>query len=330
MFTPSSMVNGIAKFPVRIFYPLYERTQFHRAVIEELGDEDLKHAYMHCRTVTRVHAKTFYFATRFLPYHKQRGIFALYALCRYLDDLVDEAEDLLLQQQLSLSDIELKIEEWRVNINSVFDGEQINHPVLLAIRDTLKHFSIDAKYPLELLEGVSTDLVKDRYNNFDELYKYSYQVAAVVGLMTTDIFGFTGVQAKVHAEHLGIAMQLTNILRDIGEDLDRNRIYLPQDDMKRFGVTETDLFARKITPEFKALMVYQIERARYYYRSAALGIPMLSKDSRLPVALALKNYSKILDEIESQNFTVLTRRAYLNFGQKMINFPKAWFLAKSS
>lgn len=324
------MVTDIAKFPVRVFYPLYERTHFHRAVIEELVDEDLKLAYKHCRSVTRVHAKTFYFATRFLPYHKQRGIFALYALCRYLDDLVDEAEDLLLQEKLILQDIEQRIEEWRRNINSVFDGQHIDHPVLLAIRDTLKHFSIDAKYPLELLEGVSTDLVKDRYNNFEELYKYSYQVAAVVGLMTTDVFGFSGEKAKLHAEHLGIAMQLTNILRDIGEDLDRNRIYLPQDDLKTYGVSEEALFSREITPEFKSLMAFQIERARYYYKSAAMGIPMLSKDSRLPVALALQNYSKILDEIESLDYAVLTKRAYLNFGQKIINFPKAWLLAKSS
>lgn len=324
------MVTDIAKFPVRVFYPLYERTHFHRAVIEELVDEDLKLAYKHCRSVTRVHAKTFYFATRFLPYHKQRGIFALYALCRYLDDLVDEAEDLLLQEKLTLQDIEQRIEEWRRNINSVFDGQHIDHPVLLAIRDTLKHFSIDAKYPLELLEGVSTDLVKDRYNNFEELYKYSYQVAAVVGLMTTDVFGFSGEKAKLHAEHLGIAMQLTNILRDIGEDLDRNRIYLPQDDLKTYGVSEEALFSREITPEFKSLMAFQIERARYYYKSAAMGIPMLSKDSRLPVALALQNYSKILDEIESLDYAVLTKRAYLNFGQKIINFPKAWLLAKSS
>lgn len=324
------MVTDIAKFPVRLFYPLYERTNFHRAVIEELVDEDLKLAYKHCRSVTRVHAKTFYFATRFLPYHKQRGIFALYALCRYLDDLVDEAEDLLLQEKLTLQDIEQRIEEWRRNINSVFDGQHIDHPVLLAIRDTLKHFSIDAKYPLELLEGVSTDLVKDRYNNFEELYKYSYQVAAVVGLMTTDVFGFSGEKAKLHAEHLGIAMQLTNILRDIGEDLDRNRIYLPQDDLKTYGVSEEALFSREITPEFKSLMAFQIERARYYYKSAAMGIPMLTKDSRLPVALALQNYSKILDEIESLDYAVLTKRAYLNFGQKIINFPKAWLLAKSS
>lgn len=324
------MVTDIAKFPVRVFYPLYERTHFHRAVIEELVDEDLKLAYKHCRSVTRVHAKTFYFATRFLPYHKQRGIFALYALCRYLDDLVDEAEDLLLQEKLTLQDIEQRIDEWRRNINSVFDGQHIDHPVLLAIRDTLKHFSIDAKYPLELLEGVSTDLVKDRYNNFEELYKYSYQVAAVVGLMTTDVFGFSGEKAKLHAEHLGIAMQLTNILRDIGEDLDRNRIYLPQDDLKTYGVSEEALFSREITPEFKSLMAFQIERARYYYKSAAMGIPMLSKDSRLPVALALQNYSKILDEIESLDYAVLTKRAYLNFGQKIINFPKAWLLAKSS
>lgn len=330
MFTTNSMVTDIAKFPIRLFYPIYERTHFHRAVIEEVLDDELKIAYKHCRFVTKHHAKTFYLATRFLPYHKQRGIFALYALCRYLDDLVDEAEDLLLQEKLSLTEIHQRVAIWQHNIESVFNGQHIDHPVLLAIRDTLKHFNIDAKYPLELLEGVSTDLVKDRYQNFEELYKYSYQVAAVVGLMTTDVFGFSGEKAKLHAEHLGIAMQLTNILRDIGEDLNRNRIYLPQEDLQRFGVTEEALFAREITPEFKALMAFQIERARGYYQSAALGIPMLSKDSRLPVALALQNYSKILDEIESLNYAVLDRRAYLNFGQKLINFPRAWLLAKSS
>lgn len=323
------MVIELAKFPLRILYPLYERTHFHRSVIEEVPEESLKGAYRHCRQITRHHAKTFYLATRFLPNFKQRGIFALYALCRYLDDLVDEAEDLYRQQKMSLSDIEESIEKWETDIKTVFNGGYISHPVLLAIRDTLNHFNIEAKYPLELLEGVSMDLVKDRYENFDELYRYSYLVASVVGLMTTDIFGFEGQEARKHAEHLGIAMQLTNILRDIGEDLDRGRIYLPQEDLNHFGVTENDLFERKNTPAFKRLMAFQIERARTYYQSAALGIPMLSKDSRLPVALALQNYSQILTKIEASGYTVLEKRAYLNMGQKLFNLPKAWMLSKA-
>lgn len=323
------MVVEIAKYPLRFIYPLYERTHFHRAVIDEIDEESLKGAYSHCRAVTKEHAKTFYLATRFLPTHKQRGIFALYALCRYLDDLVDEAEDLLRQEKMSLTQIHTAISKWESDIKNVFTGGQVAHPVLHAIRDTLKHFKIDAKYPLELLEGVSMDLVKDRYENFDELYRYSYLVASVVGLMTTDVFGFEGEKARLHAEHLGIAMQLTNILRDVGDDLSRGRIYLPQQDLKKFGVTEADLFARKNTPAFKELMAFQIERTRDYYKSAALGIPMLSKDSRLPVSLALQNYSQILNKIEEADYQVLNQRAYLNLGQKLINLPKAWMLSKA-
>lgn len=324
------MVVQISKIPIRIIYPLYERTSFHRAVTEELDDLELRAAYQHCRQVTREHAKTFYLATRFLPNHKQRGIFALYAMCRYLDDLVDEAEDLYQQRKLSSHQIELQLEDWKTDLKRIFDGGYSNHPVLMAMRDTLNHFHIDQKYPFELMEGVCMDLVKDRIENFDEMYRYSYLVASVVGLMTTDIFGFSGKEAYLHAEHLGIAMQLTNILRDVADDLDKGRIYIPQEDLKRFGVSEDQLFARVVNDDFRKMMQFQIERARFYYDSARKGIPMLSKDSRLPVALAHYNYSKILNRIEQMDYQVLQSRAFLTASEKMMNIPKAWMISRSA
>lgn len=324
------MVANLTKIPIRLLYPLYERTSFHRSVTAEVEDQELRLAYEHCRQVTRTHAKTFYLATRFLPNKKQRGIFALYALCRYLDDLVDEAEDLLIDQKITPQQMQQQLCFWKEDMQRVFHGGHSDHPVLIAIRDTLNHFHIEAKYPFELLEGVCMDLHKNRFERFDELYRYSYLVASVVGLMTTDIFGFEGDKAKLHAEHLGIAMQLTNILRDIGEDLDRNRIYLPQEDLERFGVSEEQLFARRVDDNFRAFMAFQIARAREYYDSAAKGIPMLSADSRLPVAMAHINYSRILNQIEAMDYHVLDRRAYLSTSKKLGNLPRAWWMTQTA
>src|SRR5690606_3061183 len=168
------------------------------------------------------------------------------------------------------------------------------------------------------------DLKKNRFNNFDELYTYSYKVASIVGLMTSEVFGYKDSKALDYAIDLGIAMQLTNILRDINEDLERGRIYLPLDELKQFGVTEADLFNRVCDDKFQALIQFQIDRARFYYEKADIGIPMLNADSRLPVYLARMNYSRILDVIEKDIFSVYARRAYLSTSEKLAILPKAW------
>lgn len=318
-------MSCLFNIPYTLLRPIYEKTGFHRAVITELENERLKTAYTHCRNITRHHAKTFYMASRFLPYAKQRSIFAIYGLCRYLDNLVDEAEDLIQQKNIDSSNVIGKLEDFKLNLVSTYRGAEQNDPILIAFSDTLNRFEIPLELPLQLMDGVKMDLVKNRYDSFEELYDYSYKVASVVGLMTSEVFGYQNPQATVHAVNLGIAMQLTNILRDIGEDLCKNRIYLPRNELRKFGLTEDDLFAHRLDENFIGFMKFQTERARRYYRSADKGIPLLNKDSRFPVCLARENYAQILSKIEENNFNVYERRAYLNFSEKLSIVPKVMY-----
>jgi len=315
-------MTDLLKIPYSLLRPLYEKTSLHKGVISELSDAELRMAYSHCRAITRKHAKTFYMATRFLPYHKQRSIFAIYGLCRYLDDLVDEAEDLIYQKKISKIEVFDRLESFKNKLVNTYKGVEHDDPILVAFADVLNRYNISIDLPLLLLDGVSSDLTKNRYETFEELYDYSYKVASVVGLMTSEIFGYKSKKALDHAIDLGIAMQLTNILRDIGEDLRRNRIYLPLEDLNRFNITESDLFNYDRSEKFIEMMKFQIHRAENFYESADLGIPMLSKDSRLPVMLAKENYSRILSKIEGNEFQVFQLRAYLNATEKFAILPK--------
>lgn len=315
-------MTDLIKISYSFLRPIYEKTSFHKAVISEIEDARLRFAYAHCRSITRKHAKTFYMATRFLPYQKQRGIFAIYALCRTLDDIVDENDERPYQQRRSKAEIIDELEHFRVQLVSAYRGAKQKNSVLIAFADVLNRYNISFEHPLTLLNGVKMDLAKNRYETFDELYEYSYKVASVVGLMTAEIFGYNDPKAMNHAVDLGIAMQLTNILRDVGEDLERNRIYIPKEDLDQFGVTEEEMFKKNVSNKFIELMKYQIERARHYYKEAEKGIPMLNKDSRLPVLLARENYSRILDKIEENNYQVFNQRAYLNSTEKISILPK--------
>lgn len=308
-----------------LFLPIYHKTQFHRAVIDEIQNPDLKHSYQYCREVTRRYAKTFYFAARFLPTHKQRGIFAVYALCRYIDNVVDEAEDLISNEKLTVQEVLEKLDELELLLESVYSGSTIDNPVLTAFSDTLNHFYIPIKWPKLLIEGVKMDLAKDRYLNFEEIYNYSYKVASVVGMMSSEIFGYTHKDALENAEYLGIAMQLTNILRDVGEDARRGRIYLPQTELAVFEVSEHEIIAEKYSRNFIELMKFQVKRARNYYEKAYSGIRLLHRDSRLPVYLAHLNYSRILDKIEDMDYNVFEKRAFLTTSEKLKILPKALY-----
>lgn len=318
---------GILRYPYLLVKPVYERTAFHRGVIDELASPELRNAYAHCRYITQTHAKTFYMATRFLPNHKQRSIFAIYALCRYIDDLVDETNDLIQQKRVSPDKLTDLLSDWQHKLEHAYATGEADNPILIAFADTLRTFHIPKKYPLELMDGVCMDLTKNRYENFQELWDYSYKVASVVGLMTSEVFGYTSEEAIPRAIDLGIAMQLTNILRDIGEDLRRDRIYIPSEDLNRFNLTEADLFNHVSDERFTALMTFQIERARSYYQNADEGIEMLNQDSRLPVYLARHNYSRILDRIEKGKFEVYQKRAHLSAAQKFAILPRAWISA---
>ena len=316
-------MSSLIRLPYNVVRPIYEKTKFHHSVITDLQSEELRSAYTHCRKITRDHAKTFYMATRFLPNHKQRSIFAIYGLCRYLDDLVDEAEDLIHQKKITLDEIGDRLSDFHYKLVRTYEGLDQDDPILTAFSDTLKEYRISMDLPLLLMQGVQSDLIKKRYDTFEELYDYSYKVASVVGLMTSEVFGYQNDEALEHAIDLGIAMQLTNILRDVGEDLRMGRIYLPSEDLERFRISEDDLFSGQINERFVGLMEYQIARARSYYESADKGIPMLDRDSRLPVILARMNYSRILDQIEDNGYDVFTQRAHLNSIQKFTILPRA-------
>ncbi len=200
--------------------------------------------------------------------------------------------------------------------------------VFLAWQDLLKTYKIPQNLPLELIEGVLMDTKIKRYETFDELYIYCYRVASTVGLMSSEILGYSDKKTLEYAEAMGIGMQLTNILRDVKEDALMNRIYLPQEDLKKFGVSEQQIFDNYFDENFERLMKFQIERARSFYRKGEKGIPLLEKDSRFTVLLAARIYGKILNEIEKQNYNVFVKRAHTSKRQKIFSIPKIWLEAK--
>jgi 15-cis-phytoene synthase len=292
---------------------------------------ELEKAYAYCESVTREHAKSFYFSAKFLPKAKQPPIYALYALCRHVDDEVDEAE-----VHSEVAAIKA-VERWQDKLESVYRGQQSavssqqkeQSQVLLAWSDLLKNYKIPQKLPLELMKGVLMDTHTNRYETFDELYVYCYRVASVVGLMSSEIFGYEGGQTTLdYAEALGIAMQLTNILRDVKEDAAMNRIYLPKEDLRHFNISEEDIFANKFDDNFIKMMKFQISRARDYYAKAEKGIPFLSKDTRFCVLLAARIYGRILDKIEQQNYNVFKSRVHTTKAQKIFSIPRIWFESK--
>ena len=318
-------MSYIVESSLKLIKPIYRRSSFHRSVIEEVDEQQLRNAYATCRSITKHYAKTFYMATRFLPNHKQRSIFAIYALCRYLDNLVDEAEDLIKQKKINHSQIYDKLVDWKSKLQSTYDGNLHDDAILYAFSDVLKRYYIPIDLPFLLVEGVYTDQVKNRFQTFEEVYDYSYKVASVVGLITSKVFGYQDPTAKQYAIDLGIAMQLTNIIRDVGEDIERGRIYLPMEDLHRFNVDEQKFLSGTMTPNTKNLLAFQVNRARSYYQKAEPGIQLLDRDSRLPVYLASRNYSRILDKVEENNYDVFSQRAYLNSTEKLRILPKVWF-----
>ena len=284
----------------------------------------LENAYAYCRQISRHHAKTFYLASMFLPKKQQKPIFAIYALLRTVDDVVDMAEDKLKDGQITSVEISRILDGWKSRLQACYAGNVGNDPIMMAWHDTLKSFSIPIELPLDLMDGVAMDIEFKPFETFDELYVYCYKVAAVVGLMTSEIFGYSNKQALEHAIELGIAMQLTNILRDIGEDVDRGRIYLPLEDLRRFNYSKEEFMQKKITPNFIHLMKFQIERARSYYSSSEKGIPMLERQSRFAVCISSINYGNILSAIEKNNYDVFSKRAYRSFYQKISTIPSVW------
>jgi phytoene synthase len=284
----------------------------------ESSNAEIERAYRYCKLTTRTHAKSFYFCAHFLPREKRRAIYAVYALCRHVDDAVDAAGI------RGERDAQAAVERWRTQLDAVYSEGRADSPVLVAWRDMLARFRINQQLPLELMRGVLMDTHVKRYETWEDLRVYCYRVASTVGLMSSEIFGYTEPRTLYFAEQLGLAMQLTNILRDIGEDARMGRIYLPQDELRRFGYTDDDVLHGKLSEQFFALMNFEIERARTLYREAEQGIPLLEPDTRFTVLLAARLYARILDEIERNGFDVYTRRAHLTLAAKLRAAPRIW------
>ena len=288
----------------------------------------IEESYELCRQITAEFSKTFYLGTLLMPEEKRQAIWAIYVWCRRTDELVDGPRASLTTNET--------LDQWEQHLESIFSGVPIEDEDV-ALVDTLKRFPIDIQPFRDMIEGQRMDLYRSRYETFDELKLYCYRVAGTVGLMTTPVMGVDTTsrtapwdiyQNRQHdpteeAIALGIANQLTNILRDVGEDARRGRIYLPLEDLKRFNYTETDLFNGVVDDRWQQLMQFQIERARQFYVLAEAGISALSPDARFPVWAALMLYRGILDVIERNRYDVFRKRAYVPATQKLTYLPIA-------
>lgn len=255
------------------------------------------------RLATARGSKSFYFATRFFPREVAEAAYAVYWFCRTTDDLVDEA--------VAPPDLD----GWRRRLSMALDGCVTGTEVLDTFAAAVRRFSIPPRYAFELIDGVEMDLVKAEYSTFDELHLYCYRVASTVGLMMMHVIGFDGAPHQ-QAIEMGIAMQLTNILRDVGEDLWRSRVYLPQDELERFGVSRADLASGRRTEAFRRLMDFQISRARRFYKLGRAGLPFLHSRGRFAVDLASRIYARILNRIEASDYDVFARRAVVSRREK--------------
>jgi phytoene synthase len=274
--------------------------------------EELSENYRQCKLYTCHFARTFYFSSHVLPKEKRMAAYAVYSFCRYADEIADHGAALndIVQAERRLNDL-------RNQLHYVYTHSSLMNPKLLAFQDTVFQYSIPKEYFVDLLRGVEMDLTKRRFATFADLRDYCYCVASVVGLIITKIFGASTGEALRYAEDLGTAMQLTNILRDIGEDEQRGRIYLPTEELVHFSYSEADVRNGVINNNFVRLMEFQIERARLYYTRAEQGIPMLTNDgSRFCVRLMSRTYARILDAIERNEFDVYTKRAHVPLAKK--------------
>lgn len=281
----------------------------------------LNEAYDRCGKVCAEYAKTFYLGTQLMTPKKRKAIWAIYVWCRRTDELVDGPNASHITPTA--------LDRWEARLEGVFSGRPFDM-LDAALADTVSKFPIDIQPFKDMIEGMRTDLRKSRYKNFDELYLYCYYVAGTVGLMSVPVMGIapeskaTTVSVYNAALALGIANQLTNILRDVGEDARRGRIYLPQDELAQAGLSEEDIFAGKVSDKWKSFMKKQIKRAREFFDQAEKGVTELSADSRLPVWASMLLYRQILDEIEANDYNNFTKRAYVSLSKKLLTLPIAY------
>ena len=286
--------------------------------IATLDSNLLTQAYQACEAITREHSRTFFLASGLLPAGKRRAVRALYAFCRVSDDIVDRS---------LTADPLPALNAWRSRSLSAHPSDE--DLVTLAWADTRLKYGIPVRYAEQLLDGVASDLTHCRYQSFAELAEYAYRVASTVGLMSMHIIGFSGPEAVPYAIKLGVALQITNILRDVGEDFQNGHVYLPQQELKRFGLSEKDIAAGVVTPAWRKFMRFQIQRVRRIYAEAWPGIGKLQGDGRFAIAAASGLYEAILDDIEKHDFDVFTRRAHVSAAGKLARLPEIWLKTRT-
>jgi len=282
-----------------------------------IGDRsELGRAYAYCEALTARHSRSFFLASTFLSADKRRALRALYAFCRVTDDLVDCAGCCA----------ESELNHWRHHALAVNPPQ--TDRVAVAWADARLRYRIPVRYAEQLIDGVARDLAQRRYQTFDELAAYSYGVASTVGLMSMHIIGFRGPEAVPYAIKLGVALQLTNILRDVAEDWQAGRVYLPADELAAFDLSEADLAAGRVDDRWRAFMRFQIARNRRLYAEAWPGIALLNKDGRFAVAAAAGLYRAILTDIEAHDYDTFSRRAHVSGARKLSALPGLWWRSR--
>jgi 15-cis-phytoene synthase len=276
------------------------------------GGLSLAEAYELCRKVQKAHSRTYYFSTRLFPAEVRPRVHALYAFMRYADEIVDHPHELPLDAQLAV------LEEFEAETMEAVSGEEVPNPILRAYADTVRRCGIDPGTIAAFIKSMKMDTSVFRYPTFSDLETYTYGSAAVVGLMMCRVVGVADERADPHAKALGVAMQLSNFLRDVGEDWRRGRVYLPVEDLERFGCTEHDLASCIVDERFVSLMRYEIDRARKLYEVADEGMRFIPRGRRFPVVVARELYAAILDRIEAQDYDVFSRRAQVSRPGKLL------------
>ena len=272
----------------------------------------------YCQEKAAASGSSFYYSFLFLPPERRRAITALYAFCREVDDVVDESVD----PQLAAT----KLAWWRLEVANLFAGKP-QHPVSRALQPCLEKYSISQAHLGEIIDGMEMDLTQTRYLDWAGLERYCYRVAGVVGLLAAGIFGYRDARTLDYAKNLGIAFQLTNIIRDVGEDARKNRIYLPMEDLKRFGVPAADILNANETEDFRKLLAFEAARANELYEKAFQLLPAADRRAQRPGLIMAAIYRALLDEIQRDGFPVLTARTSLTPLRKFWIAWKTWITA---
>jgi phytoene synthase len=272
----------------------------------------------YCQQKAAASGSSFYYSFLFLPPERRRAITALYAFCREVDDVVDETSD----PQVAA----IKLAWWRVEVGNLFAGNP-QHPVTKALRPFTEKFSITAGRLNEIIDGMEMDLTQTRYLDWAGLERYCYRVAGVVGLLAAGIFGYRDARTLEYAKNLGIAFQLTNIIRDVGEDARKNRIYLPMEDLKKFGVPAADILNGSETEDFRKLLAFEVARAKQFYAKAFQSLPPADRRAQRPGLIMAAIYRALLQEIERDGFHVLKGKTSLTPLRKFWIAWKTWIAA---